>query len=143
MPATTYYATVAELRASTSIPDAPPPSDDTLAELIVEAEDLVDRLVGPRSVDTVSGRKWDAAAGHGLTTAQRTLLTRATVLLAVALYEDPTSFLLPTVGTEKGPDFERTVPLQGREPIGTAVLVRAAELLGNAGLRVLTARLTG
>lgn len=139
MPAaTTYYATLADARANSSIPDAAPPSDEVLADLIVAAEDLVDRLIGPAAASSTTGRKVTPA---GLTAGRRELLKRATVVLTVAMYLDPGAFDLPTVGTEKGPDFERTVPLQGRELPASADIIRAAELLDRAGLRVLTARL--
>lgn len=134
-----YYATVAELRADPDVPDSEPPTDATLEALIVEAEDLVDRLIGPRDVRPDTGRKYDATDTGGLTAGQRDALRRATLALAAEAYADPMAFLPPAGGSISGPDFSVSNPAPGT-PRGRAELRRVAGLLDANALRVTRAR---
>lgn len=133
------YATVADLRARSEVPDAAPPSDAELEELIADAEDLVDRLVGARAASSTTGRKWNVAAGTILAAAAIDALKRATVLLAVSAYVEPGAFNPPLGGTVSGPDFTVTNPA-GATPRAQSALRQAAGLLDSQRLRVLAAR---
>ena len=130
------YATVADVRAREEVPDAAPPSDAAIEELIADAEDLVDRLVGARAASQTTGRKWYPP---NLSSAQADALKRSTVDLAVAAYVDPAAFDPPAAKTVKGPDFELT-EAAATTPRAQRAMRAAAGRLDALGLRVLTAR---
>lgn len=133
------YALVADVRARTEVPDAAPPSDAALEELIADAEDLVDRLVGPRRSSSDTGRKFAPA---NLSTAAADALKRSTVELAVASYLDPEAFDPPAGKSVSGPDFSISDGA-GATPRAQRVLRAAAGRLDAQGLRTLTARASG
>lgn len=131
------YATVAVLRAEPDVPDGEPPLDGELANKLLEAEDLIDRIAGARGVDVATGRKFVPArmsAGAALA------LERATVILAVEVYRDPAAFAPAAAKTVSGPDFTLT-DVAGLQPAGANALRRAAALLDVYRLRVLVAAL--
>lgn len=125
------YATAAALRAELEL-DAQALPDAAAERLIRDAERRVDRLVGPARV-LETGRKLDPAA---LAAGAAAALVEATVLLAAAEQRDPAAFVLPAVGSVKGPDFERSTPLQGRELPAAGAIRDAAALLDDVNLRV-------
>lgn len=137
------YATVADARARTEVPDDPGElSDARLEELIEEAELLVDRLVGVRAASSTTGRKWNVAAGTALSAGAVAALRASTVDAVVALVVDPEAFSPPAGESISGPDFTVT-KAAAATPRGQAALRKIASRLDSFGLRVLTARARG
>jgi hypothetical protein len=134
------YASAADARARTEIPDDPAVvSDARLEELIADAEDLVDRLVGPRAASSTTGRKWNVDPSSALGAGAVDALKRSTVELVVASYLDPTAFDPPAGESVSGPDFSVT-NAAAATPRAQRVLRAAAARLDSFGLRVLSAR---
>lgn len=131
-----YYAAVADLRADSRIDDAYNATKAT--EALTSAEDLVDRLVGPRTADTTTGRKFVLPGSY--TAGQVAALKRATVLLAAELVLNPAAYDPPAGKTVKGPDFELT-EAAALTPAAARTVRQVAELLDANRLRVKTARL--
>lgn len=130
------YATADDLRAD---PDVADDLDEAVANKRLEAaEDLVDRLVGPRLAGA-NGRKWNIAAGTGLSTEAVNALRDATVLLAVEEVKDPAAFTPPAGDSISGPDFTISKPNRVG-PAGELAIRRAAAKLSAHGLRVTGAR---
>jgi hypothetical protein len=102
------YVTVAELRAEPEVPDAAPPSDATLEALIEQAEDRIDELLGPWSIQTSGASEGRKIAEVDVETWQWSKLRRATVRLAARLYDDPSSAQGPAYASISGPDFSQS-----------------------------------
>lgn len=128
------YATAAELRADPDVPDDL--ADNRAVKLLNSAEDLVDRLVGPRPTRADTGRKLDPA---GLSAEARDALRDVTVLLAAEEYADPAVFLPPPGGSISGPDF--TISDVAGNPAAVRILERVVAALDAHGLRALGGRL--
>lgn len=131
------YATVADLRADPAIPDAAPPTDAELEAKIADAEDLIDRLLGPVGVDAATGR---ALTPSVLADWQAGKLERATVILARTAYADAAAFAPPRAKSIEGPSFKLTDLRGGMSPAGEVALRQAVALLDQAYLRRLAAR---
>lgn len=129
------YATVADVRADPTVPDTAPPDDATLEGYIRTAELAVDRLVGPRAVNTLGpaiGYKYDPAL---LPDVGKNALRDAVVLIAVELVAHPDALDRPRAQTISGPDFTLT-NLAGVGPAMSRALEAAVVVLDNVGLRV-------
>lgn len=142
-PPTPVYAAAQDLRDELDV--ANPPLTDAIANaLIVKAQDRVDRLAGPIGVDTYTG-----GTGTGLKFTPGNLLgwqgaklTRATVIIAAALYRDPNAFNLSQFDETHGPDFRvKTPKFGGMSPAGVQALILADQLLTEARLKRLIARM--
>lgn len=116
------YVTAAELRLEVGDEI----DTDRAQRLILDAEDLIDELLGVRPVNETTGRKVVAADVDGW---RFTKLKRATLKLAVRLYREPglTGRLWRSVS---GPDFSFSGPLSGTE-FGSDV----EAVLNQSGLR--------
>lgn len=128
VPAAGRYTSPTDLRAELGVSSTV--LDDAAAtKLIVDAEDLIDELLGVRVVDETTGRKVVQSEVDGW---RWTKLSRATVKLAARLHKEPglTGRLWRSVS---GPDFSFSGPLSGTE---FGPLVEA--LLNQSGLRRLT-----
>lgn len=130
------YATVADLRADPNVPDAPPPDDATLEGYLRTAELTVDRLIGPRAVNTLDGPaqgyKYDPAR---LPAVGVTALRDAVIVLAVELYRNPEALDRPRAQSIQGPDFKLD-NVAGVAPAMGRALEAAVVILDNVGLRV-------
>lgn len=136
---TVTYATVGDLRAELTRPADSELADRDAEARILAAEDLIDRLVGARTVSADTGRKIRPSS---LAAWQATKLKRATVLIAAAGARDPAAFERAAYDTVEGPDFKVGRPIEGGlTPAGRDALIRACALLDEARLRVLTASL--
>lgn len=135
------YATVDDVRADPAVPDGAPPDDPTLEGYIRTAELAVDRLVGPRAVNTLAGPargyKYDPA---GLPDVGVAALRDAVVILAVELVKDPGGLDRPRAQSIQGPDFTLT-NVAGVAPAMARALEAAATILDGVGLRVHVARI--
>lgn len=133
------YATVADVRAR---PDVADDRDEAEVELAIgHAEDLVDRLVGPRTASATTGRKWNVAAGTGLSVAAVDALRDVTAELAALELNDAGAFTPPAGESVSGPDFSISAP-SSRSPAASAAIDRAAAKLDALNLRVRGARAT-
>lgn len=102
-----YYCTVSELRDHLSVSQAV--LDDTHAtSLIEDAEDVVDDMLGARTVDSDTGRKVVEADVDAWRFAK---LKRATLRVAAMLYQQPKLLTTRRWETEEGPDFKVSGPL--------------------------------
>lgn len=122
-----FYATASQLRDELDIDEAQL-SNAQADRVLNDAEDLIDHLLGARSVDDTTGRKVVSADVESW---QFTKLARATVKLAARLTRDPT-LNERFYATISGPDFSRSGPLGS--PWGEDV----EALLNASGLRQLT-----
>lgn len=135
-----FYTTIARVKDE---PGASALGDDAALAAIVEAEDLIDRIAGPRSAEpTTDGR---AFAPQRLMLLQSRVLSDVTAQLAARMALEPTSFVARGMSTVKGPDFETVfggVDAAGKmPPAGIAAVRNAASKLERAGLRSIVARL--
>ncbi len=119
------YATATELRSELDVDDTTLP-DVQADAILLEAEDFTDSLLGGWPIDETSGRKIVEAQVDAW---QWEKLNRATLLLAVELYGNPTLLQRPRYRREKGPDFEF------EDPLGGGVLSRYLNVLDDSGLR--------
>lgn len=131
------YATVEALRADPAIGDADPPTDATLEARLVDAEDLIDRVIGPHGIDEATGR---ALIPGDLDDWRTAKIARATIILARTAITTPGAFDPPAGGTIEGPVFKVSNITGGMSPAGTTALRAAVALLDQAGVRRLTAR---
>lgn len=134
------YATVADLRADPTVPDAAPPDDATLEGYIRTAELAVERLIGPRGVTTVgaaAGYKYDPAR---LPATGVDALREAVVVIAAELVRNPEALDRPRAQSISGPDFSMT-NIAGVAPAAARALEAAVAILDNVGLRVRFAHL--
>ena len=81
------YATPADLRARLAV-DAIALPDGKANVLLLDAEDWIDRIVGPITIDD-DGRKFTPG---NLSQAQRSALSQATVAVAAVMYADANAF---------------------------------------------------
>lgn len=124
------YCTAAELRDYLDVDDSIL-SDLAAIVLIQDAEDWIDNLLGGWYPDETTGRKILEA---DVLAWQWGKLTRATTLVAAALYNAPALLTVRQYRREKGPDFEV------EDPLGGGALAPAITLLNASGLRRLTGR---
>ena len=124
------YSTPTALRAALSVNSTTLP-DATADALIVQAEDWVDSMLGAWYVDETTGRKIDQ---DDILAWQWEKLTRATTMVAAALYNAPTLLTTAQYRKQAGPDFSV------EDPIGGGALAPAITLLNASGLRKLTGR---
>ena len=101
MSITTYYATAAGLRDELTLDSAALP-DDAASRLIRKAEGEVDRLIGVRPINDTTGRKVLVTDVYAWQFAK---LTRATLVLAADLYNNPDAFEPSKWSRVEGPDF--------------------------------------
>jgi hypothetical protein len=131
------YATPDALRAELGLTPAEL-DDDAANRLIVNAQERVDELVGPGTIDIDTGLKIKVAA---IQPWQALKLQRATVILAKAEQRDPDAFTPPRYASISGPDFSKSQPIGSGLPGATKqARRRAANLLADAGLRVVAVR---
>ena len=126
------YATASELRTALGVNNTVLP-DAAAEELILEAEDFTDALLGGWEIDTTTGRKITEADVDAW---QWSKLNRAVLLLAAELYADGSLLRRARYRREKGPDFEF------EDPLGGGVLSRYLNVLDDSGLRRLGGRAT-
>lgn len=120
-----YYCTAVELRDHLSVSDVTLP-DARALQLIEDAEDVIDDLLGARTVDEASGRKVVQADVDAW---RFTKLKRATLKVAGQLYAKPDLLTARRWRSESGPDFAVSGPLG-------SVLGEDVELaLNQSGLR--------
>lgn len=130
---TTYYAQASDLRAELGV-DAGVLPDDQAQNLITDAEDIVDNLLGAWRINLTTGRK---IFETNVLAWQFAKLTRATVKLAGQMYARPDLFTARQYESQKGPDFTVTGPLDTRIPS------MVTTILNQSGLRRLTTNSTG
>lgn len=128
-----YYATIVGLRALLGVDNVALP-DPRALELLEDAEDVIDDLLGARPVDDTTGRKVVVGEVEGWQAAK---LARATLKVAARLYREPGLVSQQRWDREKGPDFE----VQGR--LGNMFGDDVGRVLDASGLRVLSTRFDG
>lgn len=132
-----YYATATDLRTELGV-NAGTLADAAAIKLLTTAEDWVDRIAGPGTVDTTTGRKYAVA---NLQPWQAAKLLSATVIIAAAIYRDPNVLQRNTFDRVQGPDFLVMTPnAGGYSAAAVEALERAAFLLDTGRLRRLFAR---
>lgn len=131
MPAP-YYTTVALVRTELGVDSTVLPDADALA-LIADAEDMIDEMLGLRSVDETTGRKVVQADEDAW---RWTKLGRATVKLCRVLYENPALLTEQTFASVGGPEVSTSTPFGS--PFGRQVIA----LLDQSGLSRLAAGTT-
>lgn len=132
-PLAGHYTSPSALRTKLGV-DISALGDEAASDLIEDAEDIVDGMLGARAVDAVTGRKVVEAQ---VLTAQFRKITRATLKVAAKLYEDASLGDRVRFRREKGPDFEVEDALGG--VFGTTI----PNLVNSSGLAVLTTRASG
>lgn len=132
--ATTTYATPTELRAHLDV-DQNGLADAAATALILDAEDLIDRVLGGWPPDETTGRKITQGDVEAWQWAK---LTRATVKLAARLHRDPGLLTSPAYRSVAGPDFSFSGPQGGGAAHTLGVQVLA--LLDDSCLRRLAGR---
>lgn len=125
-----YYTTATALRTALDVSSGTLP-DLAAITLITSAEDWVDSMLGAWYVDETTGRKIDQ---DDILAWQWEKLTRATTMVAAALYNVPTLLTTAQYRKQAGPDFSV------EDPIGGGALAPAITLLNASGLRRLTGR---
>lgn len=125
---TTTYTTPARVRSYLGY-TTQQLSDDAATEIILEAEDAVDGLLGGWVPNASTGRKIKEGDVEGW---QWIKLRRATTILAGKIVLDPDLIGGQQWRSIQGPDFSFSGPLSGRIPS------RVVDLLTDSGLRRLT-----
>lgn len=132
--ATTAYATPTELRAALDV-DQNVLDDAAATALILDAEDLIDRVLGGWPPDETTGRK---IVQGDVEAWQWAKLGRATAKLAARLHRDPGLLSSPVYRSVSGPDFSFVGPQGGGA--GQVFGVQVLALLDDSGLRRVAGR---
>ena len=125
-----YYTTADNLRTELGIDEATL-GDTAATNIIMDAEDLIDHLLGFWPVDETTGRK---IVEDDVETWQWDKLGRATVKLAAKLYSDSSVLEGRTWDSVSGPDFSFS------GAIGSEVNSQVTMILDGTGLRRLMGR---
>jgi hypothetical protein len=125
-----FYCTVDALRGELGV-DASVLPDATAAGIIEDAEDAIDRLLGGWQPDQSSGRKILVSLVQPWQWAK---LGRATLKLAVAVYNDPELLKRREWTSISGPDFS----VSGAA--GGAIATEILAILDDSGLRRIAGR---